>query len=74
MKAQNIIIAHPNSNEQIEAMKAFMKALKIKFEVSKESVYNADFVKKIEKSKKEFENGEFTRVEKEDLQNFLGLE
>jgi hypothetical protein len=74
MKAQNIIIAHPNSNEQIEAIKAFMKALKIKFEVSKESVYNADFVKKIEKSKKEFENGEFTRVEKEDLQNFLGLE
>lgn len=74
MKAQNIIIAHPNTNEQIEAVKAFMKALKIKFEVSKESIYNADFVKKIEKSKREFENGEFTRVEKEDLQSFLGLE
>lgn len=74
MKAQNIIIAHPNTNEQIEAVKAFMKALKIKFEVSKENIYNTDFVKKIEKSKKEFENGEFTRVEKEDLQSFLGLE
>jgi len=74
MKAQDIIIAHPKSIEQIDAIKAFMKALKIKFEVSKDTIYNADFVKKIEKSKEEFKNGEFTRVEKDELQNFLGLE
>ena len=41
---------------------------------SKESPYNKDFVAKIKKSKKEFENDDFTRVEKNDLQNFLGLE
>ena len=76
MKTQNIIIAHPQTIEQVNVMKAFMEALKIKFEVSKtkESPYNPEFVAKIEKSKKEFENGEFTRVEQGDLQNFLGLE
>jgi hypothetical protein len=30
-------------------------------------------VAKIQKSKKEIEEGNFTRVEKEDLQQFLGL-
>jgi len=74
MKTKNIIIAHPQTDEQVNVIKAFMNALKIKFEISKESPYNADFVAKIEKSKKEFENGDFTRVEKNDLQNFLGLE
>jgi hypothetical protein len=74
MKTKNIIIAHPQTDEQVNAIKAFMNALKIKFEVSKKSPYDNDFVAKIEKSKKEFENGDFTRVEKNDLQNFLGIE
>jgi len=74
MKTENIIIAHPQTDEQVNVIKAFMNALKIKFEVSKESSCNADFVAKIEKSRKEFESGDFTRVEKKDLQSFLGLE
>ncbi len=67
------IIAHTEDASQIEAVKAFMKALKIKFEISKDKPYNAEFVAKIRKSEKEFEKGEFTRVEKDDLQNFLAL-
>ena len=74
MKTDNIIIVHPQTDDQMNAIKAFMKALKIKFEVAKENSYNPDFVAKIEKSKKEFENDDFTRVEKNDLKNFLGLE
>ena len=74
MKTENIIIIHPQTDDQVNVIKAFMKALKIKFEISKESTYNTDFVAKIEKSKKEFENDDFTRVEKNDLKNFLGLE
>jgi len=74
MKTDNIVIAHPQTDEQVNVIKAFMTANKIKFEISKKSPYNADFVAKIEKSKKEFKNGDFTRVEKNDLQNFLGLE
>jgi hypothetical protein len=43
---------------QIDAIKAFMKALKIKFEVSKEEKpYNPEFVAKILQGKKDIEEG-----------------
>ncbi len=74
MKTENIIIIHPQTDEQVNVIKAFMNALKIKFEISKKNPYNDDFVSKIKKSKEEFENGDFTRVDKNDLKNFLGLE
>lgn len=67
------ITAHPQDDSQVEAVKAFMKALKIKFEISKDKPYNPDFVAKIKKSEQEFKDGKFTRVKKEDLQSFLGL-
>lgn len=67
------ITVHPEDASQIEAVKAFMKALKIKFEISKEKPYNPEFVEKIKRSEEDFKNGKFTRVKKEDLQNFLGL-
>lgn len=67
------ITAHPQDDSQVEAVKAFMKALKIKFEISKEKPYNPEFVAKVKKSEQEFKYGKFTRVKKEDLQSFLGL-
>jgi len=73
MQTENIFIVHPTNEEQVNALKAFAKALKIKFEVTTEKAYNAEFVDKIQKSKKEIEEGKFTRVEKDDLQHFLGL-
>jgi hypothetical protein len=72
MSSVNITI-HPEDASQIEAIKAFMKALKIKFELSKDQPYDPEFVKKIEKSKQDFKEGKSTRVKKEDLQSFLGL-
>lgn len=72
MKTSDIIIAHPGSDDKFEALKAFMKALKIKFEISKNNPYNPEFVAKIEKSKQEFKEGKYTRVKKENLQKFLG--
>jgi len=73
MHTENIFIVHPANEEQVNSLKAFVKALKIKFEVSTEKAYNADFVKKIQKGKKEIEEGKFKRVDKVDLQQFLGL-
>jgi len=73
MQTENIFIVHPANEEQVKALKAFAKALKIKFEVTTEKAYNADFVEKIQKCKKEIEEGKFKRVEKDDLQQFLGL-
>ena len=73
MKTSDIIIAHPGSDDKFEALMAFMKALKIKFEIPKEKPYNPEFVAKIQESRKEFKGGKYTRVKKDDLQNFLGL-
>ncbi len=73
MPTENLFIAHPENKEQVNALKAFVKALKIKFEVASVKEYNPNFVAKIQKSKKEIEGGKFTRIEKEDLQQFLGM-
>jgi hypothetical protein len=67
------ITAYPEDDSQIEAVKAVMKALKIKFEISKDKPYDPEFVAKIEKSKQEIQDGKSTRVKKEDLQSFLGI-
>lgn len=73
MKEQNILIAHPKTNEQLKALKAFMEALEIKFEMAKESPYDPEFEEKILESRKQVREGKVTRVKKEDLKEFLGL-
>lgn len=72
MEAQNTWTIHTFNKEQDNALKAFVKALKMKLEPSEKS-YNADFVAKIEQSKKQHDKGEYTTVKKDDLKNFLGL-
>jgi len=59
MKTKSIIIAHPQTTEQVNAIKAFMKALKIKFDISKaeDAPYNPEFIEKILQGKKEIEQG-----------------
>lgn len=73
MKSQDIFIVRPKTNEQVSALKAFMQALKIKFEVSKGESYDPEFVAKIKESRKQYENGNFISIEEEDIKNFLGL-
>jgi LPS O-antigen subunit length determinant protein (WzzB/FepE family) len=73
MESKDIIIVHPQTKEEENVMKAFMNALKIKFEVTKDSNYNSEFLSKIEKSRKQFEEGEYVSVEKDQLEAFLGL-
>jgi len=75
MKSQTIFIAKPKTNEQEDALKAFMQALKIKFEVSKEEdLYDDDFVAKIEESREQYKRGDFISVEKKEIKSFLDLE
>lgn len=73
MKTHDIFIAHPQTTEQVDALKAVLKALKIRFEVSSEENYNPEFVKKVLESRKQAKEGKVTRVEKENLKSFLGL-
>lgn len=73
MSVSNIIIARPVSQDKLESLKAFLKALKINFEIANEETYNEDFVKMILKSEQELKKGQFTRVKKNEISNFLGL-
>lgn len=54
------VIMHPESKEQLSALKAIAKALNVKFETSP---YNPDFVAKIKESKNQVEEGKFTKLD-----------
>ena len=73
METQEIFIAHPKTSEQVDALKAFMQALKIKFEVSNKDSYNPDFVNKVLESRQQVKEGKVTRVKKENLREYIGL-
>lgn len=67
MKTSDIIIAHPGSDDKFEALKAFMKALKIKFEIAKDNPYDPKFVAKIQESREQYKKGNYTVIKTEDL-------
>ena len=60
------MIMHPKNKEQLIALKAIAKALKVEFEVEK-SPYNPDFVKKILQGKEDIKNGKGIKISVEDL-------
>ena len=72
METNNIIVTA--TDEQFNALKAFLKVLKIKFEMSKDDEYNPEFVAEIQESREQIKEGKTTRVAKKDLSNFLGLD
>lgn len=57
MKTQDVLIVHPSNDEQVTVLKAFLEALKIRFEFSKDDAYSPEFVAKIEKSKQDYKDG-----------------
>jgi cytochrome c len=59
--------AYTEDASQIEAVKAFMKALKIKFEITKDVPYNQEFVKKIKQSKEDYKNGKGKAMSMDEL-------
>lgn len=67
MQTENIFIIHPANKEQVNALKAFLKAMKIKFELTTEKAYNPEFVAKIQESREQYKDGNFTEIKKEDL-------
>jgi hypothetical protein len=73
MKTIDTVIAHPQTNDQINALLAFMQALKIKFETKPEQPYNKEFVQSALEGKQQITEGKVTRVGKENINDFLGL-
>jgi uncharacterized membrane protein (DUF106 family) len=69
MQAINIT-AFTQDISQIDAIKAFMKALKIKFEIA-DKPYNPEFIAKINKSQQQFQEGKFSTVKVEDLSQYI---
>jgi len=69
MNTQDVLVVHPKTTEQLKALKAFMKALKIKFEINKseESPYNPDFVAKMEESIQQVNEGKTVKIELDDI-------
>jgi 2-keto-3-deoxy-6-phosphogluconate aldolase len=61
------ITAYTEDASQVEAIKAVMKALKIKFEISKGKTYHLEFIEKIEHSRQDLMDGKGTVVSMEQL-------
>jgi hypothetical protein len=61
METPNIFIAHPETQEQINALKAFVKALKIKFEIM-EKPYDPEFVNMVMEADDEIKKGKGIKV------------
>lgn len=60
------LIAHPKNKEQLAALKAVMKALKVDFETEK-SPYKPEFVAKIKRSEAQMKAGKGVKIAIEDL-------
>ncbi len=67
MKTENTFIIHPETPEQENALKAFIKALKLKFEVSKEKPYDPAFVEKIKESRQQVKEGKTVKIDLDDI-------
>jgi len=62
------ILIRPKNKTQLEAIKAFAKALKMDFETTySESPYDPDLVKKILKGRKDVKNDKGVKIAVEDL-------
>jgi len=72
MKAINII-AYTEDQSQIEAIKAVIKAFKIKYSISKtqeiESPYDPEFVAMIKQGEKDLKNGKGIKMTLAELEN-----
>lgn len=64
-------IVHPKNNEEKKVIKAFLEALKIKFENqttdSTESPYNSDFVAMVEENREDYKAGKGIKVDLDDI-------
>ena len=66
-----VITLHPKNKKQLSLLKKLAKEMDIAFEtkiqVAEEETYNPEFVAKIMRSRKDFEEGRFTAIKTEDL-------
>ena len=62
-----VLLVHPENNEQLKIVKAILKALNVDFTAKKEKSYDPEFVKKIQDSRKQVKEGKVVMIKPEDL-------
>ncbi len=68
MQTQNVFIAHPANKEQVNALKAFVKVLKIEFEITTaEKPCDQPFVDRILQGDKDFKAGKGKKMTIDEL-------
>lgn len=69
MKIMEAITIHPQNAEQLNALEALFKAMKIPFEKkqSEKEAYNPEFVAKMRKSRQQAKEGKTIKVHLDDL-------
>jgi len=60
------LIVQPKTKEQLTALKAFIKAMKIEFKSAK-APYDPEFVEKILQGREDIKNGKGVKIAIEDL-------
>lgn len=61
------ILICPESKEQIKAFEQMAKALKVPFEINKESPYKPEFVEMVKQADKDFKNGKGKKMKLDDI-------
>ena len=69
MNIEHTFIAHIVDNQQENMLKAFCKALKIKFEVTRERPYDKDFTDMVLQAEDSIRNGRGKKVSSEEFDN-----
>jgi len=67
MQTANIFIAHPIDLEQENVLKVLFEALKIRFEVAKETPYDEDFVNMVLQAEESIKQGKGKKVTSEEF-------
>ena len=60
------VIARPANKEQLAALKAIMKAMKVDFTTEK-STFNPEFLAKVERAEEQIKSGKYRKVTPADL-------
>jgi uncharacterized protein DUF2683 len=55
------VIAKPANKEQLAALKAVMKALKVDF-ITEKSPYNPEFLAKVERAEEQIKSGKYRKI------------
>ncbi|WP_419803053.1 DUF2683 family protein [Mucilaginibacter sp.] len=62
------LIVQPENKEQLKALKAFMKAMKIRFQ-KEEKTYSQTFIDKMQQAEDDVKAGRTTKIQPADIWN-----